>query len=97
MTLTALTTLSYTTSFVIIPEAMGLFSGVAYILSSSLRADDQNLLSANLDTNGATQSSLKDATHIITDTLEFEGWELAPKHAEVVTVSSQGPLLDDLT
>ena len=71
---------------------MGLFSGVAYTLSSSLRADDQKLLSANLDANGATRSSLKGATHIITDTLEFEGWEHAPNNAEVVTVSGHEPV-----
>ena len=65
---------------------MGLFSKVAYTLSSSLRAHDQKSLSAHLDANGATRSSLKDATHIITDTLEFEGWESAPNEAQVVTV-----------
>lgn len=66
---------------------MGLFSGVTYTLSSSLRVDDQNYLTANLDANGATQSSLEETTHIITDTLEFEGWQSAPKNAEIVTVS----------
>lgn len=71
---------------------MGLFSDVAYTLSSSLRVDDQKHLSANLDANGATPSSLEDATHIITDTLEFEGWQSAPKKAEVVTVSCHEPL-----
>jgi len=73
---------------------MGLFSDIKYTLSSSLRADDQKLLSANLDANGATRTSLEDATHIITDTLEFEGWQSAPKNLEVVTVSGHERPLD---
>ena len=68
---------------------MGIFSDVAYTLSSSLRTNDQKHLSEILDANGATQSALKDATHIISDTLEFEGWQSAPENAEVVTVSGQ--------
>lgn len=75
---------------------MGLFSGVAYTLSSSLRVDDQKHLSANLDANGATRSSLEDTTHIVTDTLEFEGWQSAPKSAEVVTVGDHESPLNHL-
>ena len=70
---------------------MGLFSGVAYTLSSSLRVGDQKHLSANLDANGGSRSSLEDSTHIITDTLEFEGWQSAPENAEIVTVSGYEP------
>lgn len=72
---------------------MGIFSGVAYTLSSSLRVNDQKWLSEILDPNGATRSSLEDSTHIISDTLEFEGWQSAPENAEVVTVRSHGPRL----
>ena len=75
---------------------MGLFSGVAYTLSSSLRVDDQKHLSANLDANGATRSSLEDTTHIVTDTLEFEGWQSASKSAEVVTVGDHESPLNHL-
>lgn len=74
---------------------MGIFSDVAYTLSSSLRADDQKYLSEILDANGATRSSLKDATHIISDTLEFEGWRNAPEDGEVVTVSGHKPHLNN--
>ena len=70
---------------------MGLFSGVAYTLSSSLHSEDQKKLSGSLDANGATPSPLEDATHIVTDTLEFEGWQSAPK-AEVITVGHYEPL-----
>ena len=70
---------------------MGIFSGVAYTLSSSLRASDQESLSEFLDANGAARSTVEDATHIISDTLEFEGWQSAPENAEVVTVSGHGP------
>ena len=73
-------------------QRMGLFSDVAYNLSSSFSIDDQKLLSASLDEMGATQSPLEEATHIIADTLEFEGWWRAPKKAEVVTVSRCKPL-----
>jgi len=69
---------------------MGIFSDVAYTLSSSLRVNDQKHLSDILDANGATRSSLEDATHIISDTPEFEGWQSAPENAEVVTVSGRG-------
>lgn len=70
-----------------IVKAMGPFTDVAYTLSSSLGVDDQNRLSTILDANGASRRPLEDATHIITNTLEFEGWESVPKSAEVVTVS----------
>ena len=70
---------------------MGIFSGVAYTLSSSLRANDQKYLTDILDVNGATRSPLKEATHIISDTPEFEGWQSAPENAEVVIVSGHGP------
>lgn len=73
---------------------MGLFSEIKYTLSSSLRADDQKSLSANLDANGATRTCLEDATHIITDTLEFEGWQSTPTNAEVATVSGHECPLD---
>lgn len=66
---------------------MGIFSGVAFTLSSSLRASDRELLSGLLDANGATESPLEGATHVISDTLEFEGWRSAPENVEVVTVS----------
>lgn len=66
---------------------MGIFSGVAFTLSSSLRASDREFLSGLLDANGATESPLEDATHVISDTLEFEGWQSAPENVEVVTVS----------
>ena len=75
---------------------MVIFSGVTYILSSSLRTSDQEFLSGLLDANGATRGSLEDATHVISDTLEFEGWQSAPEKAEVVTVSSHGPRLNHL-
>jgi len=69
---------------------MVIFSDVAYTLSSSLRANDQKHLSDILDANGATRSSLDGATHIISDTPEFEGWQSAPDNAEVVIVSGHG-------
>ena len=69
---------------------MGIFSDVAYTLSSSLRVNDQKHLSDILDLNGATRSPLEDVTHIISDTPEFEGWQSAPENAEVVTVSGHG-------
>jgi hypothetical protein len=75
---------------------MVLFTGVTYILSSSLRPEDQKWLSAYLKENGATESSLEDATHIISDTLEFEGWQSAPENAEVVIVSGHGSPLNHL-
>ena len=75
---------------------MGIFSGVTYALSSSLRASDQKFLSDHLDANGATRNPLEDATHIVSDTLEFEGWQSAPENAEVVTVSGHGHRLNRL-
>lgn len=75
---------------------MGIFSGVTYTLSSSLRVSDQGFLSDHLDANGAARSPLEDATHIISDTLEFEGWQSAPENAEVVTVSSHRHRLNHL-
>lgn len=66
---------------------MHLFSNVNYHLSSSLGLDDQNALAKLLDSNGAVQVTLQEATHIITDSLEFEGWQSVGEHVAVVTVS----------
>ena len=73
-----------------IRKIMGIFSDVVYTLSSSLRTNDQKWLSDILDANGAARGSLEDVTHIISNTLEFEGWRSAPENAEVVTVSGHG-------
>ena len=78
------------TSSAIYHKVMGIFSDVTYTLSSSLRANDQKYLTDILDANGATRTSLEDATHIISDTPEFEGWQSAPDNAEVVIVSGHG-------
>lgn len=66
---------------------MHLFSNVKYHLSSSLSPDEQTILTALLDANGATKDTIQNATHIITDSLEFDGWQSVGDEVEVVTVS----------
>lgn len=69
-----------------------LFSDVSYYLSASLPAERITELKAVLEANGAQPVEIQEATHIITDTLSFEGHEVASKAAEVVSVSYSSPL-----
>jgi hypothetical protein len=67
---------------------MMLFLQVKYYLSSSLPLERRNELSHVLDSNGAEKAnSLQEATHIITKSHRFEGWQDVGDHASVVTVS----------
>lgn len=68
---------------------MSLFLNVKYHLASSLPPDRQSQISHVLDSNGATVAeSVTDATHIITDSIKFEGWREVTT-AAIVTVRVQ--------
>lgn len=70
---------------------MHLFSNVQYHLSSSLSLDDQKALATLLDANGAVNDTLQHATHVITNSLEFDGWHSVADDVAVVTVSISRP------
>ena len=62
-------------------------ASVRYFLSSSLPLDRQDDLRQVLDSNGATPAAtLKDATHIITNSHRFEGSGEVDAGVHVVTV-----------
>lgn len=66
---------------------MQLLASVRYFLSSSLPQDRQDDLRQVLDSNGATPAAtLKDATHIITNSHRFEGSGEVEAGVHVVTV-----------
>ena len=66
---------------------MQLLASVRYFLSSSLPQDRQEDLQQVLDSNGATPAAtLKDATHIITNSHRFEGSGEVDAGVHVVTV-----------
>ena len=66
---------------------MQLLASVRYFLSSSLPQDRQDDLRQVLDSNGATPAAtLKDATHIITNSHRFEGSGEVDAGVHVVTV-----------
>ena len=66
---------------------MQLLASVRYFLSSSLPQDRQDDLRQVLDSNEATPAAtLKDATHIITNSHWFEGSGEVEARVHVVTV-----------
>lgn len=65
---------------------MSIFSRVKYHLSPSLPPELQSNLSYALEANGATKVALGKATHIITDSNQFEGWQTVQDGVAVVTV-----------
>jgi hypothetical protein len=71
------------------PDKMKIFAGVHYYLSPSLDEETSTQLGVLLDQHGAApKDALDGATHVITNSKLFEGWQDAPKDAAVVTVSS---------
>ncbi|THV02405.1 hypothetical protein K435DRAFT_717243 [Dendrothele bispora CBS 962.96] len=65
---------------------MLLFENVKYHLSESLSSEAVARLAHVLNTNGATRAqSLQDATHVITNSNRFEGWQNIPDTITVVT------------
>ena len=63
-----------------------LFTGVKYVVSSSYPEYRQLELEKLLDANDATKVDLRQATHIITRSPQFEGSEKVSPDAAVVSV-----------
>ena len=68
-----------------------LFSDVRYFLSTTFPSQRQQELQAILDANDAKQVSLTEATHVITDTPQFEGCELVQNTEAVAILSVSFP------
>ena len=65
-----------------------IFNGVSYHLSSSLPPSRAQELDVVLINNGATPAdSLATATHVVTNSNQFEGWQNVAENTLVVTVS----------
>ncbi|KAL5534878.1 hypothetical protein ACEPAG_1343 [Sanghuangporus baumii] len=62
-----------------------LFNGVRYSISPTLVPQRQIELSKLLDANGATLVDFPDATHVISNTLQFDGRELVSKDVQIIT------------
>ena len=69
-----------------------IFREVKYFLSTSLPRVRQEELSEILDANGAQHVALRDATHVVTDSHVFEGYQTVSEDVAVITVSSQGQM-----
>lgn len=73
---------------------MAVFDDVRYWLSESLPPERQDIQRNYLDSNGAQAvDSIEDATHIITNSEQFEGWKRVEDgdiNAAVVTVCVRG-------
>lgn len=68
---------------------MAMFSGIVYYLSPSLPPQTRSELQRALNANGGQEVDKPgSATHILTDTLQFEGWEDVPDNIVRVTVSN---------
>lgn len=70
-----------------------LFENVLYHISQSLPEETQTEISRILDHNGATPVDLKNATHVISNTIEFEGCDKLASNVACVTVSPHFSLL----
>lgn len=66
-----------------------LFAGIKYFVTPSFPTQRQDELSKILDANGATSADIEEATHVIANTIKFEGMDNVLETARVVTVSSQ--------
>jgi hypothetical protein len=68
--------------------AMGLFDGVSYKLIPAPDPLYTQQLANLLNTNGGIPAdTLEEATHVISDSDRFDGWEKVPSDIPVVTVS----------
>jgi hypothetical protein len=65
---------------------MSLFADVNYHLSLSLPQELRTHLTHVLNGHGATAGTLEDATHIITNSNQFEQWQTVSDGVFVVTV-----------
>lgn len=63
-----------------------LFTDVKYAISSSFPDNRQIELEKVLDANGANKADLRQATHVVTDSLQFEGFEKVPPDTAIVSV-----------
>lgn len=66
---------------------MTLFENVLYHVSQSLSEETRTEISRILHFNGAVETSLKNATHVISNTIEFEGCDTLAQNVVCVTVS----------
>lgn len=64
---------------------MPLFDSITYHLSETLTPSTHARVASLLSLNGATPSSVDEATHIVSNSAQFEGWEKAK--GVVATVS----------
>jgi len=72
---------------------MKLFSSVKYFIAPSYSAENQELLRHLLNENGAQEAQTPaDASHVITNSLRFEGWQDVPESTVVTTVCRWGPI-----
>ena len=66
---------------------MQLFSSIRYYLSPTLTQEKREFLQYTLDNNGAKAAgSLSEATHVISNSDRFEGWQDVGEETAVVTV-----------
>lgn len=63
-----------------------IFSSIKYFISPTYSVERQDELSKFLDANGASRANIEEASHIITNTLQFEGEPMAQEEARTVTV-----------
>lgn len=69
--------------------AMPIFDEVLYHLASSFSPQRKAELSNVLEANGASPEPLSTATHVITNSNRFEGWQSVGDDVAVVTVRTR--------
>ena len=69
---------------------MPLFENISYHLSQSLAEQTRLEISRILDSNGAIEVPIGLATHILSDTIEFEGCDNLRRGIPCVTVRGSG-------
>ena len=62
------------------------FGNVKFYLAPSIPPEKQRALSSCLKANGAVEVSLDKASHVITNSNAFDGWQTVGPNVDVVSV-----------
>jgi hypothetical protein len=68
------------------PSELSIFADVRYYIAPTLAPELAGELARILNANGGTHVALEHATHVISNTDKYDGWQTAPDSTHVVTV-----------
>jgi hypothetical protein len=77
---------SSSSSLSLLSSSMQLFNSIRYYLSPTLTPEKREFLQYTLENNGAKAAGLSEATHVVSNSDRFEGWQDVGEECVVVTV-----------